>query len=86
MAEYNYNREMDKSDRVMSIIALWACWTSEAAEVIVYKYKYKNKLQCKCKNIKHKWGATKPGAFGRLDPIWGPLFHIFVDEKKNREG
>ena len=21
-----------------------------------------------------------------LDPIWGPLIHIFVDEKKNWEG
>ena len=45
MAEYNYNREMDKSDRVMSIIALWACWTSDAAEVIAYKYKYKYKYK-----------------------------------------
>ena len=34
MAENHYNREMDKSDRVTSIITLWACWTSEAAEVI----------------------------------------------------
>ena len=51
MAEYQYNREMDKSDRVMSIITLWACWTSEAAEVIAYKYKYKYeyKYKYKCK-------------------------------------
>ena len=49
MAEHNYNREMDKSDQVTSIIALWACWTSEAAEVIVHKYKYKYKCKYKYK-------------------------------------
>ena len=26
---------------------------------------------------------TRPSAFGMSDPIWGPLIHIFVDEKKN---
>ena len=50
MAEHNYNREMDKSDRVMLIITLWACWASEAAEVIAYKYKYKSKYKSKYKN------------------------------------
>ena len=26
---------------------------------------------------------TRPSALGMSDPIWGPLIHIFVDEKKN---
>ena len=25
---------------------------------------------------------TRPSALGMSDPIWGPLIHIFVDEKK----
>ena len=54
MAEYHFNREMDKSDQVMSIIKLWACWTSEAAEVIAYKYKYKYKCKYKYK-YKYKY-------------------------------
>ena len=29
---------------------------------------------------------TRPSALGMLDPIWGPLIHIFVDEKKKCEG
>ena len=29
---------------------------------------------------------TTPSALGMPDPIWGPLFYIFVDEKKNWEG
>ena len=32
------------------------------------------------------WAWTRPSAFGMSDPIWGPLIHIFVDEKKNWEG
>ena len=27
--------------------------------------------------------TTRPSALGMSDPIWGPLIHIFVDEKKN---
>ena len=27
--------------------------------------------------------GTRPSALGMSDPIWGPLIHIFVDEKKN---
>ena len=30
--------------------------------------------------------ATRPSALGMSDPIWGPLIHIFVDEKKKCEG
>ena len=26
---------------------------------------------------------TRPSALGMSDPIWGPLIHIFVEEKKN---
>ena len=26
--------------------------------------------------------STRPSALGMSDPIWGPLIHIFVDEKK----
>ena len=26
---------------------------------------------------------TRPSVLGMSDPIWGPLIHIFVDEKKN---
>ena len=26
---------------------------------------------------------TRPSALGMSDPIWGPLIHIYVDEKKN---
>ena len=26
---------------------------------------------------------TRPSALGMSDPIWGPIIHIFVDEKKN---
>ena len=26
--------------------------------------------------------GTRPSALGMSDPIWGPLIHIFVDEKK----
>ena len=29
---------------------------------------------------------TRPSALGMSDPIWGPLIHIFVDEKKKCEG
>ena len=29
---------------------------------------------------------TRPSALVMSDPIWGPLFHMFVDEKKNWEG
>ena len=29
-----------------------------------------------------KRGSTRPSALGMSDPIWGPLIHIFVDEKK----
>ena len=29
---------------------------------------------------------TRPSALGMSDPIWGPLIHIFVDEKKNWKG
>ena len=25
---------------------------------------------------------TRPSALGMSEPIWGPLIHIFVDEKK----
>ena len=25
---------------------------------------------------------TRPSALGMSDPIWGPVIHIFVDEKK----
>ena len=28
---------------------------------------------------------TRPSALGMSDPIWGPLIHIFVDEKKNEK-
>ena len=26
--------------------------------------------------------STRPSALGMSDPIWGPLIHILVDEKK----
>ena len=26
--------------------------------------------------------GTRPSALGMSDPIWGPLIHIFADEKK----
>ena len=29
---------------------------------------------------------TRPSALGMSDPIWGPLIHIFEDEKKKCEG
>ena len=29
---------------------------------------------------------TRPSALGMSDPIWGPLIHIFVDDKKKCEG
>ena len=29
---------------------------------------------------------TRPSAFSMADPILGPFIHIFVDEKKNRDG
>ena len=29
---------------------------------------------------------TRPSALGMSDPIWGPLIHIFVDEKKKCGG
>ena len=29
---------------------------------------------------------TRPSALGMSNPIWGPLIHIFVDEKKKCEG
>ena len=42
-----------------------------------------------CKfNILHSpnTSLTRPSALGMSDPIWGPLIHIFVDEKKKCEG
>ena len=33
-----------------------------------------------------KFNKTRPSALGMSDPIWGPLIHIFVDEKKKCEG
>ena len=30
--------------------------------------------------------STRPSALGMSDPIWGPLIHILVDEKKKCEG
>ena len=30
--------------------------------------------------------STRPSALGMSDPIWGPLIHIFVDEKKKCKG
>ena len=35
---------------------------------------------------KRKNSKTRPRPLGMSDPIWGPLIHIFVDEKKNCEG
>ena len=29
---------------------------------------------------------TRPSALGMSDPFWGPLIHIFVDEKKKCKG
>ena len=26
---------------------------------------------------------TRPSALGMSDPIWGPLIHIFVDERRS---
>ena len=37
-------------------------------------------------NKKHSANETRPSALGMSDPIWGPLIHIFVDEKKKCEG
>ena len=28
-------------------------------------------------------GKTRPSALGMSDPIWGPLIHIFVDERRS---
>ena len=28
-----------------------------------------------------KISCTRPSALGMSDPIWGPLVHVFVDEK-----
>ena len=33
-----------------------------------------------------EYEKTRPSALGMSDPIWGPLIHIFVDEKKKCEG
>ena len=30
--------------------------------------------------------VTRPSALGMSDPIWGPLIHNFVDEKKKCKG
>ena len=27
--------------------------------------------------------TTRPSALGMSDPIWGPLIHIFVDERRS---
>ena len=34
-------------------------------------------------NCPGKAMKTSPSALGMSDPIWVPLIHIFVDEKKN---
>ena len=36
--------------------------------------------------IKYAFTITRPSALGMSDPIWGPLIHIFVDEKKKCKG
>ena len=34
------------------------------------------------KSLAVEYLGTRPSALGMSDPIWGPLIHIFVDEKK----
>ena len=46
-----------------------------------YVPQYHSNLVIKGRGIK-----TRPSALGMSDPIWGPLIHIIVDEKKKCEG
>ena len=65
--------------------------SQEALKQVASKFYYKfgdlNKktvLRCVEDFVKtDKNELTRPSALGMSDPIWGPLIHIFVDEKKN---
>ena len=41
-----------------------------------------NEIKCVLNVKESNFNKTRPSALGMSDPIWGPLIHIFVDEKK----
>ena len=60
--------------------------SEEVNEVLVF-YERVNEVPV-CTNFepvffKRNLWKTRPSALGMSDPIWEPLIHIFVDEKKN---